>query len=414
MPAPLRQRSAAADLEPDGTPPLAAAGPVRRPGGTAPRDRDMRARRVIMIVTKLTQAGGQLVALQIARSLRERGHEAQTWFLYREHDAFEAEPATRVLLEQARPGVLGYARIFLDLVRALREYRPDAVYTLLPLGNVMGAFAAWLLRVPVRVASQHNPRDTQSPVMRVLDWAMGSLGVYSTNVAVSHAVAATYAGAGKRYLRRLRVIPNGHALRPCPLSRPEARARLGLPPAAFVMGAVGRVAPQKNPEHAIELVRRLPSAHLAWAGDGPLRAEIERTIEGEGLAGRVHLLGQISEDAMPVFFRAVDIVVMPSRYEGLPLALLEAMHAGVPVVASDIPPMAEVAVGCDGTPAARLVTLDDLEGWLAAVMRLQDDPVERQRLAAVAASAIRRFSLPRMVDDYEALLEPGGSAPPSA
>jgi glycosyltransferase involved in cell wall biosynthesis len=90
------------------------------------------------------------------------------------------------------------------------------------------------------------------------------------------------------------------------------------------------------------------------------------------------------------------------------------MHASVPVVASDIPPMAEVAIGADGTAAARLVPLDDLAGWLAAITTLQNDPVEYQRLAAAATSAMRKFSLPRMVDHYEALLDSGDRSPSSA
>jgi glycosyltransferase involved in cell wall biosynthesis len=361
-------------------------------------------RRILLIVTKLSQAGTQLVALQLAHAFRSRGYIVETWFLYRETCAFENEGWIRVVCERRGLTMLDYLRLFPTLVRQMRKWQPDAVYTCMPLANVFGALAAWLNRCRIRVASQHYPMQTQAPLMRGLDWLMGSTGGYSANIAVSHAVAATFASAGRRYMRSMRVVQNGHVPRRSLLTQDKARAVFKLPVGVFTMGTVGRLADQKNPQHCVELLAQLPQAHLAMAGDGPLRAELEEMVRTRGLTGRAHLLGQIDGDAVPVFLRAIDVIIVPSRYEGLPLNVLEAMFAGVPVVASDIPSIRELVVDGDGKSSAILLREQDLESWIRALNDLRADVEQRRHLVETALARAQMFSLPRMVDGYEACL----------
>jgi glycosyltransferase involved in cell wall biosynthesis len=126
---------------------------------------------------------------------------------------------------------------------------------------------------------------------------------------------------------RLAVIPNG--LRPSrPLDRAEARARLGLPNNAFILGFVGRLEPQKDPLAAVEVMRALSGTdiQLAIIGDGELRALAEKAAEA---SSRIQFLGAL--DAKPLF-SAFDALLCTSRYEGMPVAFLESLNAGVPII----------------------------------------------------------------------------------
>ena len=118
--------------------------------------------------------------------------------------------------------------------------------------------------------------------------------------------------------------------------RQAARALLGLPGDAPIIGTVGRLAPQKGQR---DLVRALPSIRAAIpgtliviAGDGPLRGPLEDEARRAGVSDAVHFLGH--RDVVPVILSALDLFVLPSLWEGLPLSLLEAMSMSLPVVAT--------------------------------------------------------------------------------
>jgi glycosyltransferase involved in cell wall biosynthesis len=127
---------------------------------------------------------------------------------------------------------------------------------------------------------------------------------------------------------RITVVPNG--LRPSPvLSRDEARAQLGLNSKAFIIGFVGRLEAQKDPLAAIGVMAELAGneIELAMIGNGALRHAAER--EAAQTSAKVHFLG--SREAKPLF-AAFDVLLCTSRYEGMPIAFLESLNAGVPII----------------------------------------------------------------------------------
>jgi len=369
----------------------------------------MTARRVLLVVTKLAKGGAMVVPLQIAAALRERGYQAETWFLYRFAPAFENEPGVRVILPRNVRGLLDYVRIFLRLVPAMRAFRPDAVHGALPLGNVLGLLAAAVIRCPSRVASQHSPAATHNIVMQWLDKAWGSVGIYTANIAVSNSVYESYESYPRPYVRRLRVVQNGIRARPPSRTKAAAREHFGLPADARLIGSLGRLAQEKNQSFLVDVLARLPDAHLALAGDGELRPRIEQQARAMGLAARVHLLGAVPPEDVADFLHTLDIFVLPSRFEGLPIALVEAMQAGLPVVVSDIPSTLEVVSTDDGGTAGLVLETRSAESWAAAIRDLFATP---GKLRALGEKARRRggdFSLERMVDGYVACLFPDSS-----
>lgn len=191
-------------------------------------------------------------------------------------------------------------------------------------------------------------------------------------------------------------------------NRARARAELGLRDDEPVIGHVGRLVPVKNHRLLLAAYARLTAtpSRLLLVGDGPERPALEQEVARLGLSEQVTFLG-IREDVADLL-AAMDLFVLSSHSEGLPLAILEAMAAGLPVVATE-------AAGQDVvTPATgRLVPNDDPARLAAAMAELIDDPARRARLgAAAAAEARRRYSLQVMADSYAALyrqLAPAGA-----
>jgi glycosyltransferase involved in cell wall biosynthesis len=199
------------------------------------------------------------------------------------------------------------------------------------------------------------------------------------------------------------VIPNG-----IPEQRGDrtaTRAALGIAPDELLLLSVGNLTPRKAHavllEALIQLDRRGENLRwrLAIAGEGPERLRLENTIREAGLAARVHLLG--SRTDVPDLQAAADVFVLPSLWEGLPLAILEAMFGGNVVIASDISGIPEaIEHGTHGllTPPGDAAALADA---LGTVLR---DPVSRDRLAAAALERARsRFTIDAMTSAYECL-----------
>jgi glycosyltransferase involved in cell wall biosynthesis len=186
-------------------------------------------------------------------------------------------------------------------------------------------------------------------------------------------------------------------------SQEAARRQLNLPSDATVLTMLGRLSERKNPLHlvrALAACRVSKEALCVFAGDGPLRAELERQIERLGLANQCRLL-PFQADARPLL-AASDVVVMPSREESFGLVLVEAAALGKPTIATRVQGPSEIIV--DGETGL-LVTIDDDAELAAALERLIGDQVLRERMGAAARRrAEERFSAPAHARQIEAVL----------
>jgi glycosyltransferase involved in cell wall biosynthesis len=361
------------------------------------------AMRVLQVIPTLAVGGAERVVALLARHLRRSGHAVGVVSLYDPHGSWiEAElrsDGVPLYFLGKRPGL--DLRMIPRLARVVARFRPDVLHThLYVLKYVLPALAA-SRRCRV-VHTLHNLAEHE--VERL------SRGIQSVAFRVGVVPVAIGEAVAESMLRLYRLpprhrIPNGIPVSdyaPPPCAREEVRASLAIPDDAPTFVSVGRLDPQKNSRSLIEAFAsrrlRLLGAHLLFAGDGQLRRELEDQASGLGIDDRVHFLGVRAD--IPRVLAAADVFVLPSRYEGNPLTVMEAMAAGKPVLAT--------AVGCVpelvSEGAGLLVAPGDGTALESAMLELATDlPRARARGAAAARIARARFDASVMASAYEKL-----------
>ncbi len=366
--------------------------PSRRSEQTHETDRERVT--VVQVFFVVSSRGGERVAGLLARGFAARGHETRSVGVYRRGPA-NADTAGYLILSPARPGPLGAVRVWVRLVRELRRTRPRAVLLHTQVAGLLGATAAIVARVPVRVNIHHTNLGVSGRYFPRIEAIAGSLGLYTDIVFVGHGLRSQVDGFPARYRRRARVITNAVDVPPS-ADRAAVRARYGIPDDELVVLAAGALDEQKNHQVLVRAMGAVPEARLVIAGEGPMRARLEALAAEHGT--RLHLLGQVSPDEVLELGAAADLYVMPSRVEGRSLALLDAVSAGLPVVLSDIAQNVEVM-----GDAARYCGPDDAACWSRCLAELLRDP---DALAALrtACRAHDIGTVDAMVDAYLALV----------
>lgn len=289
-----------------------------------------------------------------------------------------------------------------DLAATLRRRQVDVVHSHEFTMAVYGTVAAAMIGRPHVITFHGSQTMTRAWRRRVaVRMALGR----AIGVAVSAATRAQLATDLGIPAARLHVVINGVPIRE---GRPDAvRAELGIAPDDVVILAVGNLDPRKGHRRLLEALVSLRDAGLAvpWrlviAGGrgGPELGPLESLAREREVAGRVHILQHRND--IPDLLAAAHVFAMPSLWEGLPLALLEAMLAGKPVVASRTSGIPEaVDDGVEGL----LVPPGDVPALATALRAVLEDPARRQRMARAArARGLRDFTVARMATDYEAL-----------
>ncbi|HSS10639.1 MAG TPA: glycosyltransferase family 4 protein [Acidimicrobiales bacterium] len=279
-----------------------------------------------------------------------------------------------------------------ELKTLLRQGRFDVVHTHSAKAGTVGRLAARRVGVPRIVHTFHGfPfHEFQSRPRRAGYVAIEkALGRFThAFLAVGTAVAAEAIRRGIAPPDRIRTI--GVAVdtaTPVPTAkeRAEARRSLGVPPGTRVVGTVGRLDYQKAPEHFVEAIARTRRSDVfgVWIGDGPLRADAERLVGRRGLVGRFSFLGERPD--VPALLPGLDIFAMSSRYEGLPCAVVEAMTAGLPVVATAVNAVPDVVVPGE---TGLLVPPGRPDLLARAIAHLLEHPADAARLGAAGRAAL--------------------------
>lgn len=273
--------------------------------------------------------------------------------------------------------------------RALRSARPDLVHVNLnTVANNRHALALAALMYPT-VATLHIGSAIGSRVQRLI--LRASFGRLRRAIAVSEEIQCQLRGELGVAARRTKVVPNGVAEAPMVTVRPAARP--------LRVGGLGRLTRQKGFDVLIEAARLVVAdgveLDVVIAGEGPDRAALEAAAIGLPVA----LPGWAADPGR--FLSSLDVFCLPSRWEGLPFALLEAMVRGLPCVASPVGDIAGAAAG-----ACELVAPDDPAALAAALAALAASPDRRRALGAAARErALAQHSLARMVTETEAVYD---------
>ena len=314
----------------------------------------------------------------------------------------EAGVAIHLLASASEPFGLAPLRL-----RALiHRLEPEIVHTHLAAAGIAGRVAARGARVPHVVTTLHNVSDWTERLwhpLRVI--ARATLPLAARICAVSDAVRDAVACVSPKLAERTLTLRNGVAIerfRPPPGGRATARAQLGLAPADFVVATVARLEPCKGIDTllraAAHAAPRAPTLQLLIVGDGRDRGRLEALVDALGIAACVTFTGTRSD--VPWLLAAADLFAVPSHSEGLGVAAIEALAAGLPVLASNVGGLPEIVE--DGV-CGRLLPPGSPAAWAAAIATSASAPEELASWRAAATRRAARFTIEASVAELERL-----------
>lgn len=382
--------------------------------------------RIVRIITRLNIGGPAIQAARLTTDLASYGHEPTLV-----HGRVAAgEGDMRDLLPRSAPNVVyvdalqrriapaADLRAFLAILQLIRRIEPDVVHTHMAKAGLIGRAAAIAYNRTrpsgrrARIVHTYHGHVLEGyfrPAVartfvgleRMLGRASDALVAISPRVREELVERFAIAPSGK-----FRVVPLGFDLAPLAAiddaARAAARGRLGLAPDARVVSTVGRLTAIKQHDLFLDVARtvaqRIPAAIFLVAGDGELRASLEARARDLGIADRVRWLGWRRD--LDTIYGASDVFVLTSRNEGTPVALIEAMAAGVPGVATDVGGVRDVipdgSIGC-------VVPIDTRAIADAVVALLEDGRGRRDMGARARESVLARYDVKRLVADIDAL-----------
>lgn len=306
-------------------------------------------------------------------------------------------------------GVRALPRTVRRLRRLLRNHDVDVVHSHLYFANQAARLATMGARVGL-VTTLHNPDYTHEAHAGLRFRGRKALERATLRLrpgrllAVSEAVRADYVRHFD--LPPVEVLPNymdvgAFQSRVAAVDRPSARAETGAGGDEVVALHVGRFHPQKGHDVLIRSFARarteVPRLRLVLVGQGDLRPEIEELVAAEGVEGAVHFAGAVDDPAP--FYAAADLFVFPSRYEAFGIALLEALAAGLPALASRTGGIVDVV----SDACARLVPPEDEPALTRALVDLAADATGRARMGAAARARAARFDVAAHLPRLEAI-----------
>lgn len=370
---------------------------------------------ILLLGTQMEYGGAQRMLLAQAEWFHQRGHRVQVAFLYDKQGLAqgwaEQYPFPVINLDAWNPhrfALWNLGRVAGGLRRGYRLMQGlDVVETFTSHSNLLGLPAARRARVPVRLATLHGfIAGPLGLLPRIHGWLVNAR-ITSKLVAVSEQVAQNAIKTERLNPTKLAVIPNGIPMGGQQLSAAEreaARAALGVPAKAVLVMAVGRLVPVKGHAGLLRAIAHLDAGgqlpYLALVGEGELRDKLEAQARSLGLEDRVVFTGA-RQDADRLL-QVADIYAQPSLREGLSIAMLEAMAAGLPLVASEVGAAGDVITGGE---SGLLVAPGDEGALIAALEDLLADKEKRARLGAAARERVAaEYSLQRMCEAYEALM----------
>jgi glycosyltransferase involved in cell wall biosynthesis len=357
-------------------------------------------------------AGTERVVMHLASGSVARGRRASVVLPEREGldgmvDQLRQRKVGVELLGNLHAPTRKKAQGFLQFLQLFRDTRPDIVHFHVPWVPMAweAVFAAAAARVPVIIRTEHNPVLYPLPAAQRLKLRLAD-AVVDHVVFVSRGLAQSHFDNGRGWLERWSVIANGvDVSRGHGLSRAELRRSLGLPEQALLAVMLGRLELRKGPldfvRAAAQAIAAGSAAHFLIVGDGPLRSEVEALIAELGVGSRVLLAGHRNDAT--ALLPACDIFVQPSHYEGLSIAMLEALAAGLPMVTTRVAGVDEVLVDGDG---ALVCDVSDVAALARNLLSMERDDALRSRFGALLQQhVLTQLTNEKMQQAYESLYD---------
>jgi glycosyltransferase involved in cell wall biosynthesis len=292
------------------------------------------------------------------------------------------------------------------LYRLLRHEQPIILHAWVFHANLLARIIGRLARVPIIITSRRNVH-IGPPLREHLKRLTASWDTHA--IAVCDLARQAEIGRAGGSPDKVITIHNGIDVERftslSSIKQADARQTLNTPAEASLLGTVGRLHPQKGLPDLLTTFQRVkgthPASHLLIVGEGECRTDLERRAQQLDVAGAVTFAGH--RDDVPQLLALLDVFVLASHWEGLPNVILEAMAAGLPVVATRVGGVPEVVV--DGVTGL-LVPPRDPDALSEAILTLLQDPDLRQKMGQAGRERVREhFSVERMVQDTEALYQ---------
>jgi glycosyltransferase involved in cell wall biosynthesis len=386
--------------------------------------------KIVHVITRLIVGGAQENTLISCEGQHDRGHEVtlitgppmgpEGSLLERANSyGYRVE-----VLDSMRRAILpgrDYVT-YRTLVRRFRELKPDVVHTHSSKAGIIGRWAAAQAGVPVIVHTIHGLAFTASTSTLVNGFykLMERWTAPRTTriVCVADAMREQSLAAGIGRPEQYVTVYSGMETKPFldpPVARAEVRRQLGLRENDIVIGAIARLFYLKGHDDLLELApelrRRFADVRFLWVGDGLLREQFEERMKQMGLRERFVLTGLVPPGRIPELTGAMDILVHPSRREGLARALPQGSLAGKPVVTYDVDGNREALI--EGKTGFAVPAFDKPR-LAAAIEKLLADPALRQRMGDAGREfALSRFDAQVMVQALERIYQQARSLSPS-
>ncbi|UHG93163.1 glycosyltransferase family 4 protein [Spirosoma oryzicola] len=357
--------------------------------------------KVFIICTQLEAGGAQRASIKLSQQFRNKGISCENLFLYKKRDSFKGIEHISVVQNRLITSPLDYIFISYKLIRKFKRDKPDVVITFTHYANILGLLCAYLAGVKTRIASHRNPSwGDMSKLWLQIDEFCAKRRIYTQITAVSKSTKSSFEFYPTHIYERITVINNGIEALTLNIGKREARQQLGLPIDSKIIGTIGRLSYQKNHKTLIEAMAKVDTGILVIAGEGELRLETSLLIDKLGLNDKVILLGEIRHDYIPLFLKAIDLFVMPSLFEGLSNALIEAMSMGVPVLTSDIDSQKDVVISDDGTLNGILLPAEDADMWGIQIKSILTDNDKLSYLSHRSLVRASDFTVEKMSSEF--------------
>jgi len=378
----------------------------------------MRKLKIVHIITRLIIGGAQENTLLSCEGQHDLGHDVTLLSgpaIGPEGSLVERARAYgyRVeILDTMRRSILPVQDLFIyrSLVKLLKELQPDVVHTHSSKAGIIGRWAAHRAKVPAVVHTIHGlswTASTLAPVNATYRWLEKiTAPVTGRIVCVADAMRdqslARGLGEASQYVTVYSGMSTAVFVNP-PVARDVVRKQLGLSDDHIAVGTIARLFDLKGHEDLLEFAPQLcakyPNLRFLWVGDGSRRAEFEKRIAQMNLKDRFILTGLVPPTRIPELCGAMDVVVHPSRREGLARALAQGALARCPVVTYDIDGNREALIEGE---TGYLIQPFNTEMLKLRLMRLLDDPVALRHMGERGrAFALARFDTQAMVDGLE-------------